>query len=243
MDVTWAGAFLAGLLSFFSPCVLPIVPPYLCFLAGLSLDQLTGDAPAAAARRRVVLSSVAFALGFMTVFVALGATASWVGQALARYFDVLRWVAGALIILLGLHFLGFLRIPLLYREARAEVTRKPAGLLGAYIVGLAFAFGWTPCVGPVLAAILFTAGAMGSPAAGAALLFVYALGMALPFVGAAFFTGPFMRLMRRFRPWLGRVEKVMGGALILTGLVFVTGHVNTIAQWMLDVAPDIGTIQ
>ena len=240
-DVTLLGAVGAGLLSFASPCILPIVPPYLCFLAGVSLEELTESGETApGARRRVVLSAVAFALGFATVFVIMGATATTLGQALSRYFDVLRWVAGGLILVLGLHFLGILRIPLLYRQARVEVERKPATLFGAYLVGLAFAFGWTPCVGPVLAAILFTAGAQETAAEGAMLLGAYALGIGVPFVLAAFFAGPFMRLMRRFRKHMGVIEKGMGAALVATGLLFVTNSVVLISDWMLNYVPAAG---
>jgi cytochrome c-type biogenesis protein len=241
-DISFLGALGAGLLSFVSPCILPIVPPYLCFLAGVSLDELTGDDGRAGqgARGRVVLSAVAFALGFGTIFVALGASASLIGQTVAQYFDVMRWIAGVVIGLMGLHFLGVVRIPLLYRQAQVSVERRPASLLGAYLVGLAFAFGWTPCVGPVLAAILFTAGAQESAAEGAALLGAYALGIGIPFVAAALFAGPFMGAMRRFRRHMGTVEKVMGGALVVTGLLFVTNAMPAIAGWMLDYMPVLG---
>jgi cytochrome c-type biogenesis protein len=240
LDVTYWGAALAGLLSFVSPCILPIVPPYLCFLAGLSLEELTEDAAAEGVRRRAVLSALAFALGFATVFVALGASASLVGQALSRHFDTLRYVAGGVILMLGLHFLGVLRIPLLFRQARVEVERRPASLAGAYLVGLAFAFGWTPCVGPVLAAILFTAGAQDTAGEGALLLAAYALGIGAPFVAAAFFVKPFMRLMRRFRRYMGVVEKTMGGFLVVTGILFITNAMPFIANWMLEFVPALG---
>jgi cytochrome c-type biogenesis protein len=240
-DITYWAALGAGLLSFVSPCVLPIVPPYLCFLAGISVDEFSGSgAPHKGALGRVVWVAVAFALGFATVFVALGASASLAGRALAQHYDLLRNVAGAMILVLGLHFLGLLRIPLLYREARIEVSRRPATLAGAYLVGLAFAFGWTPCVGPVLAAILFTAGAKETAAEGALLLGAYALGMGLPFVLAAFFAGPFMGLMKRFRRHLGAVEKTTGAFLVLTGLLFLTNTMPTISYWMLEYVPALG---
>jgi len=240
LDVTYWGAALAGLLSFISPCILPIVPPYLCFLAGMSLEELTEGAAADGVRRRAVLSALAFALGFATVFVALGASASLVGQALSRHFDTMRYVAGGVILVLGLHFLGVVRIPLLFRQARVEVERRPAGLAGAYLVGLAFAFGWTPCVGPVLAAILFTAGAQETAGEGALLLATYALGIGAPFVAAAFFVQPFMRLMRRFRRYMGAVEKAMGAFLVVTGVLFITNAMPIIANWMLEYVPTLG---
>ncbi len=237
LDVTFAGAFLAGLLSFVSPCVLPIVPPYLCYLTGLSFEQLAGEDTPPRASRRIVLSAVVFVLGFATVFVALGATASAVGQTVARYFDVLSIVAGAIIAVLGLHFLGVFRIAPLFRDMRFTVRRRPAGPLGAYVIGLAFAFGWTPCVGPVLAAILFVAGSADTAFRGAALLAVYALGIGLPFILAALFAPRFLAWAARFRRHLATVEKVMGGLLVLTGLLFMTGRMSAIANWMLETFP------
>ncbi len=241
LDVTYWGAIVAGLLSFVSPCILPIVPPYLCFLAGVSFDELNDPAAESrTANRRVVLSAIAFALGFATVFVALGASASLIGQALSRHFDTMRYVAGAVILILGLHFLGIIRIPLLYRDARVSVERQPATLAGTYLVGLAFAFGWTPCVGPVLAAILFTAGAQETAAQGALLLAAYAAGIGIPFVLAAFFVAPFMAWMRRFRRHMAMVEKITGAALVLTGILFLTNAMPTIAYWMLEYLPALG---
>jgi len=237
LDVSIGAAFLAGLLSFVSPCVLPIVPPYLCYLAGVSVAELKGEAATAATSRRIVLSSVAFVLGFSVVFVALGATASVIGQSIARYFDTLSIIAGIIIIIMGLHFLGLFRISLLFREARVQVERKPPGLLGAFVMGLAFAFGWTPCVGPVLAAILFMAGSTGSTGQGGLLLAAYALGIGIPFILAAAFASRFLGWASRFRKHMGTVEKVMGGFLVLTGLLFVTGQMSTIAFWLLEAFP------
>ncbi|WP_289034067.1 cytochrome c biogenesis protein CcdA [uncultured Roseibium sp.] len=237
LDVSIGAAFLAGLLSFVSPCVLPIVPPYLCYLAGVSVAELKGEAATAATSRRIVLSSVAFVLGFSVVFVALGATASVIGQSIARYFDTLSIIAGIIIIIMGLHFLGLFRISLLFREARVQVERKPPGLVGAFVMGLAFAFGWTPCVGPVLAAILFMAGSTGSTGQGGLLLAAYALGIGIPFILAAAFASRFLGWASRFRKHMGTVEKVMGGFLVLTGLLFVTGQMSTIAFWLLEAFP------
>jgi cytochrome c-type biogenesis protein len=238
LEVTFAGAFLAGLLSFVSPCVLPIVPPYLCYLTGMSFEELSGEntAPPGAARR-IVGSAVAFVLGFATVFVALGATASVVGQTLAQYFDVLSIVAGVIIIGLGLHFLGALRITALFRDLRFTVGRRPPGMLGAYVIGLAFAFGWTPCVGPALAAILFVAGSTDSALRGALLLAVYALGIGLPFILAAMFATRFLNWAARFRRHMAVIEKVMGVLLIVTGALFVTGQMSAIAFWMIETFP------
>lgn len=241
LDVSFWGAFVAGLISFISPCVLPIVPPYLCFLAGMSLEELSSEDRSTGAGVRIVGASFAFVAGFATVFIALGASASVIGQLVTRHLDTLSIIAGVIIIILGLHFLGVFKIGLLYREARIQVARKPAGLVGAYVVGLAFAFGWTPCVGPVLAAVLFAAGAEETALRGAALLAFYALGIGIPFILAAMFVTPFLGFLRRFARHLGTVEKAMGGLLVLTGILFVTGQMQTISYLLLEWFPQLGT--
>lgn len=242
-DVTWAGAFLAGLLSFLSPCILPIVPFYLSYLAGVGMQQIGdgGEVPPGV-RRRAVLASIFFAAGILTIFMALGASASAFGQLVYQYMGTLRLVAAALIIAMGLHFLGVIRIGFLYRQFRADAgDTANVSLLGAYVIGLAFAFGWTPCVGPVLATILMTVAVEeSSMGQGAGLLFIYGLGMTLPFVLAAFFIGPFMRWMKGFRRHLSVVEKVMGALLIVFGLLIGTDSVNRIAEWMLTFMPVAG---
>ncbi len=243
-DVTFFGALGAGLLSFLSPCVLPIVPFYLSYLAGVGMNQISAGAEVSNdVRWRAFLSSSLFALGVITVFVGLGASATLFGSVVREYFDVLRWLAAAIVIGMGLHFLGLIRIGFLNRQLRADVGNTAnVSLLGAFVIGLAFAFGWTPCVGPVLAAILFTAAGQDTAGQGAALLVTYGLGMTLPFVGAALFIGPFMSWMARFRRHLGLVEKIMGALLILFGLLIATNSVNIIAQWMLDHVPWFSTI-
>src|SRR5215208_1980403 len=197
LNVSFPAAALGGLISFLSPCVLPLVPPYLSFLAGTTFDRLSaGDDRAV--RKRAVLAALLFVAGFTTVFVLLGATASALGQVVRQYLSVLSTVAGLAIIAMGLHFLGVFRIGLLYREARFHVPR-PVGLWGAYLMGLAFAFGWTPCIGPILAAILAVAGSETSVAKGALLLAVYSAGLGIPFVLAAFAMRPLVGLLRRMR--------------------------------------------
>ncbi len=242
-EIGYGAAGLAGLLSFLSPCILPIVPFYLCYIAGLSFEALTDEGAAPATRSRVIVSALAFSLGIIVIFVGLGATATLFGQQLREWFDVIRYGAAALIVLLGLHFLGVLRIGMLYREARLDLGQRRWGIVGAFFIGMAFAFGWTPCVGPVLAAILFTAGAADTADQGALLLLAYALGMTLPFVLAAVFIGPFLNLAQRFRRHLGVVEKVMGAALVVFGVLIATNSMNEIAFWMLEIAPDIGVLR
>ncbi|MEM9912283.1 MAG: cytochrome c biogenesis protein CcdA [Pseudomonadota bacterium] len=235
-DVTLYGALVAGLLSFLSPCILPIVPFYLSYLAGVGMNQISSEAEiSSAVRWRAFLAAMCFSLGVITVFMGLGATATAFGQMVREYFDILRWAAAALIIAMGLHFLGVVRIGLLYRQFRADAgDTSNMSLVGAYVVGLAFAFGWTPCVGPVLAAILFTAAGQDTASQGAGLLFVYGVGMTLPFVLAALFIGPFMSWMSGFRRHLGLIEKLMGLLLILFGVLIATNSISVIAQWMLE---------
>ena len=238
-DISISGAFFAGLLSFLSPCILPIVPFYLSYLAGTSINELSsgGDIDPQI-RKKAFISSLFFAEGIILVFVGLGATATMFGQLVREYFDVLRWLAAAVIILMGLHFLGILRIGLLYRQLRLD-TEMPKNLnyAGSFVIGLAFAFGWTPCVGPVLAAILFTAAGQEAAQEGAMLLVFYGLGMTLPFVIAALFTKNFLDWAQKFRKHLGLVEKLMGLFLIVFGILIATNSVSIIAQWMLEHIP------
>ncbi|MEM6276205.1 MAG: cytochrome c biogenesis protein CcdA [Pseudomonadota bacterium] len=237
-SISLAGAALAGLISFASPCILPIVPFYLSYLAGVSLEQ----AEAGQKRHRAVLAALMFSAGVIAVFVALGASASMLGQMVREYFDVLRWIAAALILTMGLHFLGVLRVPILYREFRAEAgNTRNLSLVGAFAMGLAFAFGWTPCVGPVLAAILFTAGAQETASHGAVLLLVYGAGMTSPFVLAAAFVGPFLRWARGVRKHLRTIERLTGGMLVLFSILIATGTVTVIAEGLLRAFPVFNT--
>jgi cytochrome c-type biogenesis protein len=240
LDVTAGGAFLAGLLSFASPCVLPLVPPYLAYMGGISVDELQGKA--GGARWRVLAAALCFVAGFSSVFVALGATASTVGQAVSAYLGLLGYFAGAIIALMGLHFLHVIRIPWLDRTARVGVAHKPAGLVGAYMVGLAFGFGWSPCVGPVLAAILLIAGAQESAGEGARLLFIYSLGIGVPFLVAAGFAGAFMRWSARFRTRMALIEKAMGALLVAAGVLIFTGQMPALAYWLIETFPALGRI-
>ena len=243
MNVTYVGALLAGLLSFLSPCVLPLVPPYLCFLGGTTFDQLTSeDETPSHVYTTVVMSSVAFVLGFTTVFVILGATATAAGQLLAANLPLLAKIAGVVIIIAGLHFLGVIHLPILHREARYHADSRPAGLVGAYVIGLAFAFGWTPCIGPVLGAILAVAAGEDSVRQGVSLLFVYSLGLGIPFVVAAIAIRPFLSTMQRFKRHLATVEKMLGGFLVLTGILFFTDAMTLISSWMLELFPGLAKI-
>lgn len=243
MDPTFGGAFLAGLLSFLTPCILPMVPFYLSYMAGISMSELRGGgAIAPGAQRRLIWSSIAFAMGVTTIFMLLGMGATALGQAFRAWMEPLSYVAAAILFLFGLHFLGVLRIGFLYREARIEAKSDPSTVLGAYVMGLAFGFGWTPCVGPALAAILMVASGMGDISRGAALLFVYGIGMTAPFVLAAFFARPFLAFMNRHRAKLGYVEKAMGVMLIVFAILIATDTLSLIADLMIKYLPGAGSL-
>lgn len=240
-DVTFLAALAAGLVSFLSPCVLPLVPPYLIFLTGTSLERFADKEPKPRVKRETVVAAALFVLGFSTVFVALGASASVIGSLIRVYSGPLATIAGVFIIIMGLHFLGITPIALLHRQKRLEVA-KPVGLWGAYVIGLAFAFGWTPCIGPILAAILTVAASEQTVARGASLLAVYSLGLGIPFIVAALAIEPFAAFLSRFRGYLHRVEQAMGALLVLTGLAFLTGSINQVSVWLLETFPALGKI-
>lgn len=233
-DISYAGAFLAGLLSFFTPCILPMVPFYLSYMGGLSVSELRDEGHIApGARRRLVLSTILFALGVSTIFVLLGMGATALGQAFRAYLDPLSYLAAAILLVFGLHFLGVIRVPLLYREARLETESKPSSVWGSYVMGLAFGFGWTPCVGPALASILMLASSMGEIWRGGLLLLVYGVGMTAPFIVAAIFVVPFLNWASRNRALVAKVEKVMGAMLVLFAILIATGGVKWIAEAMI----------
>lgn len=243
IDVSYLSAAGAGALSFLSPCVLPLVPPYLCYMAGVSVEEFRGENEAGTIRRGALLAAgLAFVLGFTTVFVALGAGASTVGQLLRQWQSEISIVAGLVIIVMGLNFLGVIRIPLLSREARFSADARPASMVAAYIMGLAFAFGWTPCIGPVLGPILTLAGGRETVGEGAALLAVYSAGLGVPFLLAALFSDAFMRFFARFKTHLGRVEQAMGGLLVLAGVLFLTGAMQSFSFWLLETFPALGQL-
>jgi cytochrome c-type biogenesis protein len=254
-NVTLLAAFGAGLLSFISPCVLPLIPGYLSFISGLSLDEmrgtavpgsggsaaLAGGAVAVAAppdvRRRILLSSLAFILGFSLVFVAIGATASAVGQFVSERLPLLGRLAGIVIIFFGLHTMGVLRIEWLYQEKRVHTTRRPAGLIGAMLVGIAFAFGWTPCIGPILSGILFVAGSRDTVGEGVRLLSAYSLGLGVPFFATALAINRFFGALARIRPHYHKIEVVSGILLVAIGFLIFTNRFTILAQWLTPYLP------
>jgi cytochrome c-type biogenesis protein len=235
-DVSVPAAVLAGLISFLSPCVLPLVPPYLVYLTGATIEHVANDEGVQASRRAVMTSALMFVLGFSTVFVALGASASLVGGLIRAWSAELSILAGIVIIIMGLHFLGLTRIGFLMREGRLPIP-KPVGLWGAYVMGLAFAFGWTPCIGPILAAILSVAAAEATVAKGAMLLAVYSAGLGIPFLLAAFAVEQFSEMFLRMKKHLARVEHAMGVLMVITGIAFLTGAISNVSIWLLETFP------
>src|SRR5215510_2481075 len=235
-NVSIPAALIAGLVSFLSPCVLPLVPPYLIYLTGATIEHVESEEPAGTSRRAIMMSALLFVLGFSTIFIALGASASLIGGLIRAWSAELSILAGIVIIIMGLHFLGLTRIGLLMREGRLPIP-KPVGLWGAYVMGLAFALGWTPCIGPILAAILAVAASKATVAKGAGLLAVYSLGLGVPFIIAAFAVEPFAAFLTRFRAHLAHVERVMGGLLVLTGIAFLAGVFTQLNSWLIETFP------
>lgn len=238
LEVSIYGAAFAGLLSFFTPCILPMVPFYLSYMGGLSMSELRGDGEIApGAQRRLLISAVMFAAGVTTIFMLLGMGATALGQMLGQYLDALSYAAAVILVVFGLHFLGVIKVPLLYREARMESSAEATTVLGAYLMGLAFGFGWTPCVGPALASILMIASGMGDIWRGALLLFFYGAGMTAPFIVAALFAKPFLAWVQRHRAAFAWVEKGMGVMLIVFAILIATGGVTLIADLMIRWVP------
>jgi cytochrome c-type biogenesis protein len=221
--------------------VLPLGPPYMVYITGASLDELSGK-PGAGVQSKALIAALMFVLGFSAVFIALGATASVIAAMLRQHLSLLTQIAGVAIILMGLHFLGVFKFAILNREARYQHESRPAGPLGAFAIGMAFAFGWTPCIGPVLAAILTIAASQQDVAKGAGLLAIYSAGLGIPFLLAAASIGAFMKFFARFKSYLHRVEQVMGALLVVTGVMFLSGTMQTMSYWLLETFPALQSI-
>jgi cytochrome c-type biogenesis protein len=232
-------ALTAGVLSFLSPCVLPIIPPYLAYMGGISMNQLTESG---SSRRPAVIASVFFVMGLSTVVLVLGFTASAFGRFFLQNQQLFSQIAGVLIIIFGLHFLGVFRIPLLMREARLDAGDQGGSALGAYLLGLAFAFGWTPCIGPILGAILSLSAQEDSIGRGTFLMAVYAAGLGLPFILSAMFINRAMGLMNRLKRHMGLIEKLMGALLLAVGLLMLTGAFSRMSYWLLENLPFLAGI-
>jgi len=232
-----AVAFSAGLFSFLSPCVLPLFPSYLSFITGMSVSDLTADL-SPAARRRVLFHSLVFIAGFSLVFIALGATFSAAGQALVSYRSLIRQVGGALIILFGLYIAGVFRLGFLGRTVQWQIREKPAGYLGTFLVGATFAIGWTPCVGPILSAILTLASTTETVRTGVGLLAAYSAGLGVPFLLSALALGGFLRFFRRYRPFIPTVERASGIILVVVGVLVYTNYYVYLNAWAISLTPE-----
>jgi cytochrome c-type biogenesis protein len=248
-NVSALAAFAAGLLSFVSPCVLPLIPGYLSFVSGMTLDQMTGTMPGGSAavavaapasavvRKRVLLTATAFVLGFSLVFISLGATATALGQFFLERLSLLGRIAGAVIVVFGLHTMGLLRIGWLYSEKRVQVERRPAGMLGAFAVGVSFAFGWTPCIGPILSAILAIAAVQDTVGQGVQLLAIYSAGLGVPFLLTALAVDRFFEAFARIRRYYRAIEIVSGALLVAIGVLIFTNRFTVIARWLEPYLP------
>jgi len=230
-------AFSAGLFSFLSPCVLPLFPSYLSFITGMSVDRLTREATAGA-RTRVLLHSLAFIAGFSVVFVSLGASFSAAGQFFLGYRDWIRVAGGVLIVIFGLYIAGVLRIGLFGRTQQLQIQSKPAGFLGSFLVGLTFAIGWTPCVGPILGSILTLASNDKTVGQGIALLLCYSAGLGLPFLLSSIALGGFLRFFKRYRPFIPTVERAAGILLIAVGILVATNYYVLLNSWAASITPE-----
>ncbi len=243
IEVTFAGALLAGLLSFLSPCVLPLVPAYLSYISGVSVNELR-QADHGKTRKRAIIQSLWFIAGFSLVFIALGASASLIGQWLLSHLSLLAKVAGIIIFVFGLHYTGIIRIPLLMMDAHFETSGINAKHgIGAMVLGAAFAFGWTPCVGPILGAILAIAGVQAELMHGIALLAVYSLGLGIPFLLAALTTDAFLRWSQRFKSHLNTVERLSGILLMLVGIMIFLGSFSIVSAWLIEWFPSLASIE
>jgi cytochrome c-type biogenesis protein len=240
-EVTLLAAFVAGVLSFVSPCVLPLIPGYLSFVSGVTLDEMRGTSAGVTApanvRRRAVVMSIAFVLGFSLVFISLGASATAIGALLMEHLSILGKIAGVVIILFGLHMMGVLKIGMLYSEKRMQTSGKPAGFFGAMLVGIAFAFGWTPCIGPILAAILAVAAAQESVGEGVKLLAVYSAGLGVPFIATALAINTFFAASARIRKHYHTIEVVSGVFMVVVGVLIFTNRFTVIAQLLTPYFP------
>jgi cytochrome c-type biogenesis protein len=231
-------AMAAGLLSFLSPCVLPLLPSYLSFIAGVSFEELQGTVANPRTRRALLVNSILFVLGFSLVFIALGAGATLMGQVLFQYQVAIRRVGGVLVVLMGLYVAGWLRIPFLMREWRAELSHRPAGYIGAVVTGVTFAAGWTPCIGPILGSILTLASVSQTAGTGILMLAAYSLGLAIPFLVSSLMIGRFLAFFDRFKRFFPVVTRLSGVILIAVGLLLWSDYFAVLSRLAFSLTPD-----
>jgi cytochrome c-type biogenesis protein len=236
-NVGLLAAFAAGFLSFVSPCVLPLIPGYISFVSGVSVDEMRSETTPTASRLQVFVTSLAFVIGFSIVFIALGASATAVGKFMFAKLPLLSKIAGAILIVFGLHTMGVFRLAILDTEKRVHSQRKPAGPLGALLVGVAFAFGWTPCIGPILGGILAIAGSKNSVGEGITLLAVYSLGLGIPFLITSLAINQFFGAAKKIRKHYHAIELASGALLIVIGVLIVTGQLTIITRYLQPYLP------
>ena len=232
-SVSLFAAFVAGIISFISPCVLPLVPMYISFISGLSLEEMKSRTDRKRILKRVTISSLLFVLGFSIVFIGLGATATFAGKFLEAKLSLLSKVAGAVIIIFGLHIAGLFKIRYLNYEKRLHFSSRPAGSLGPFLVGLAFAFGWTPCIGPILGAILIYSGSQETAWQGILLLSVYSLGLGIPFLLTGISVNAFLSLLKRIQRYYRAIEVFVGASLVIMGILFITGSFTILSGYLV----------
>ncbi|MGD2081231.1 MAG: cytochrome c biogenesis protein CcdA [Nitrospirota bacterium] len=238
-EVTYPLAFAAGVLSFLSPCVLPLVPSYVSFITGMSFEELTEEADKARIRRLTITNSLAFVLGFSVVFIALGASTSYVGQMFRLYQEEIRIVGGILVIIFGLFIMGLFKMDFLMREKKFHLQGRPSGYLGVFVVGIVFAAGWTPCIGPILGGILLYATSQGSTALGLKLLSIYSLGLAIPFLLSALAINSFLSYSKKVQKYMRAIMFVSGLVLIAFGVLLLTDKVSELANYFPDLGIDL----
>ncbi|QSV45651.1 cytochrome c biogenesis CcdA family protein [Geobacter benzoatilyticus] len=233
-NVSFFGAFIAGLFSFLSPCVLPLIPSFITYITGLSFSEIQAEHPTHEVRKQTILHTLLFIAGFTFVFVLLGASATFIGGFLQEHMDIIRKVGGVLIIIFGVHVTGLVPINLLLGEKRVTVHRKPAGYLGSFVVGVAFAAGWTPCIGPILASILMVAATEGTVSRGVLLLFIYSMGLAIPFFLSSLAMHQFLTVFNRFKKHIRIFEIVTGVFLIIVGIMIFSNYLSVLSRFSMQ---------
>ena len=235
-EISYFYVVLAGLLSFLSPCVLPIVPGYLCFLAGTSLDKITSGEDDSK-ERNVFYFALSFVFGFSTVFILLGASATLLSGLIYEYLDILRVVGGIIIIIFGIHFMQIIQLPFLNRDTRYQIESYRPGIVGSYVIGLSFAFGWTPCIGPILGSVLSIAASSETVTYGIVLLLLYSAGLGIPFLLAAYAINGFMKFLSKIRNYIRVIEIFTGVLLVIFGILILTNRIQELAFFFIKYFP------
>lgn len=230
-NITFLTAFIAGLLSFLSPCILPLIPGYISYISGISLQEIKNNSQIKEVREKLLINSFAFIFGFSFVFISLGASATFIGSLFLKHIKLITYISAAIIIIFGLHLTGIFKIASLYSEKRINISQKPTNILGSFLIGFAFAFGWTPCIGPILASILALAATRSTLNQGILLLTWYSLGLAIPFIITAYSITFFFKVFDKIKKYLNIIEIMSGILLIAIGILILTGSLGKIASY------------